>query len=358
MKSKLACMGILTLNLIAADRLAYIGTYTKPAGSKGIYMVHVDTVTGKLSNPALAAESENPSFLVLSKNGKFLYAVNEINDGDVSAFAVEPSGTLRFLNKVKSKGDAPCHLNLDDTGKWLAVANYSSGSAAIFPVAADGKLGEAASTVQHKGKSVNAGRQSSSHAHAAYFSSDNRSLYIADLGLDQVKIYSFDAKSGKIAETSMLETPKGAGPRHLALGQNGLVYVLNEMGSSVSVFQNGKLRNTVSAIPSDYKGNTSGAEIVLHPKGTLLFSSNRGHDSISIFRADPATGDLTLLGQQPLGGKVPRGFTLTPDGKFLIAGAQNSDKVFSFQIDLAAGKLIPVGGSVAVGSPVDVRFAR
>jgi len=175
MKSKLACMGILTLNLIAADRLAYIGTYTKPAGSKGIYMVHVDTATGKLSNPALAAESENPSFLVLSKNGKFLYAVNEINDGDVSAFAVEPSGTLRFLNKVKSKGDAPCHLNLDDTGKWLAVANYSSGSAAVFPVAADGKLGEAASTVQHKGKSVNAGRQSSSHAHAAYFSSDNRS---------------------------------------------------------------------------------------------------------------------------------------------------------------------------------------
>ena len=358
MKTKLACIGVIAAQLIAADRIAYIGTYTKPQGSKGIYMVHLDSSTGKLSNPELAAESESPSFLAVSKNGKFVYAANEINKGDVSAFAVDMGGKLRFLNKVKSQGDAPCHLNLDATGKWLAIANYSSGSMAVLPVAADGKLGEAVSTVQHKGKSVDAGRQAGPHAHAAYFAKDNRSLYIADLGLDQVKIYSFDAKTGKVAETGHLDTPKGAGPRHLALGDNGLAYVLNEMASSVSVFQNGKLLNTVSALPADYKGNTSGAEIVLHPKGTLLFSSNRGHDSISIYRANPATGDLKLLGQQALGGKTPRGFALTPDGKFLVAGAQNSDKVFSFAIDLAAGKLTPVGESVAVSSPVDVRFAR
>lgn len=358
MKPTLAVMAILATNLVAADRIAYIGTYTKPQASKGVYMVRLDTATGKLSNPELAGESESPSFLAISKGGKFLYAANEIAKGEISAFAIEPNGKLRFLNKVKAQGDAPCHINLDSTNKWLAVANYASGSIAVLPVAANGKLGEAVATVQHKGKSVDSGRQASPHAHAAYFSADNKSLYIADLGLDQVKIYSFDAKTGKIAETGHLDTPKGSGPRHLALGANGLAYVLNEMGSSVSVFQNGKLLNTVSAIPADFKADTSGAEILLHPKGTLVFSSNRGHDSISIFRTNPSTGELKLLGQQPLGGKTPRGFSITPDGNFLVAGAQNSNKVFSFKIDVAAGTLTPVGESVAVFSPVDVRFAK
>ncbi len=358
MKLNLVLMATLATNLIAAERIAYIGTYTKPQASKGIYMVRLDAATGKLSKPELAGESESPSFLAIAKNGKFLYAANEISKGDVSAFAIEPGGKLRFLNKVKAQGDAPCHINIDATGKWLAVANYSSGTAAVLPIAADGKLGEAAATVQHKGKGTDPARQAGPHAHAAYFSGDNKSLYIADLGLDQVKIYSFDAKTGKIAETGHLDTPKGAGPRHLALGANGLAYVLNEMGSSVSVFQNGKLLNTVSAIPADFKANTSGAEILLHPKGTLVFSSNRGHDSISIFRANPSTGELKLLGQQALGGKTPRGFSLTPDGNFLVAGAQNSDKVFSFKVDVAAGTLTPVGESVAVFSPVDVRFPR
>lgn len=349
--------------ILAADPVAYIGTYTKPEGSKGIYRVSMDAKSGQLSEPELAAESENPSFLALSKGNKFLYAVNEIRNGDVSAFAVEADGKLRFLNKVKSKGDAPCHLNLDGTGKWLAVANYSSGTAAILPVKADGSLGEAVATVQHQGKSVNPRRQEGPHAHSVNFSEDNKFLYVADLGLDEVKIYSFNAKTGAVAEKAVLATPKGGGPRHVALSSGGLAYVLNEMGSSVSVFRwRGEPRveasSTVSAIPADFKGETSGAEVVLHPKGSLLFSSNRGHDSISMYRLSPLSDAIRLLGQQPLGGKVPRGFVLSPKADFLIAGAQNSDQVFSFRVDEKAGKLLPVGNPVKVGSPVCIRFVK
>ncbi len=363
MKSFIATTTLMTMSLLAADRTAYIGTYTKPEGSKGIYMVRLNEATGQLSAPELAAESPNPSFLAISKGGKFLYAANEVNNGDVSAFAILPDGKLSPLNKVKSKGDAPCHLNIDSTGKWLAVANYSSGTAAVLPIGKDGKLGEAVATVQHKGKSVDPRRQEGPHAHSVNFSADNKFLYVADLGLDQVKIYSFDAKTGAISEKAQLETPKGAGPRHLALGDGGLAYVLNEMASSVSVFRwtgepKGQILTTVSAIPADYKANTSGAEVVLHPKRTLLFSSNRGHDSISIYRTEPATGETKLLGQQPIGGKVPRGFVLSPDAKYLVAGAQNSDLLVAFKVDLAEGKLIPSGSSVKVGSPVCIRFVK
>lgn len=354
---------MMTTSLIAAERTAYIGTYTKPGGSKGIYMLKLNEANGQLSAPVLAAESENPSFLAISKNAKYLYAVNEVRDGDVTAFAIEADGKLRQLNKAKSKGDAPCHLNLDKSGKWLAVANYSSGTASILPVGADGKLGEAVATVQHKGKSVDPRRQEGPHAHSVNFTADNKFLLVADLGLDEVKIYAFDAKTGAITEKAQLETPKGAGPRHVALGKDGLTYVLNEMQSSVSVFRwKGEAKaqplTTVSAIPTDYKAETSGAEVVLHPEGTLLFSSNRGHDSISIYRASVLTGGLQLLGQQPLGGKVPRGFVLSPTASHIVAGAQNSDQVFSFKVDLAAGKLIPAGNPVSVGSPVCVRFVK
>ncbi len=363
MKSLFVTTTLAGMSLLAADRTAYIGTYTKPEGSKGIYMVRLNEATGQLSSPVLAAESNNPSFLAISKSGKFLYAVNEINNGDVSAFAIEPGGKLSPLNKVKSKGDAPCHLNIDSTGKWLAVANYSSGTAAILPISKDGKLGEAVATVQHKGTSVDPRRQEGPHAHSVNFSADNKFLYIADLGLDQVKIYSFDSKTGAIKEKAQLDTPKGAGPRHLALGADGLVYVLNEMGSSISVFRwngepKGQILATVSAIPADYKVTTSGAEVVLHPRRTLLFSSNRGHDSISIYKTEPTTGATELLGQEPVGGKVPRGFVLSPSNNFLIAGAQNSDQVVAFKVDLAQSKLIPSGTAVKVGSPVCIRFVR
>lgn len=361
MSERLALVALAALPMLG--QTAYIGTYTKPGGSKGIYRVQMDAATGQLSAPQLAAESENPSFLAIAKGGRYLYAVNEVRNGDVSAFAIEADGKLRFLNKVKAKGDAPCHLNLDATGKWLAVANYSSGTAAVLPVKADGRLGEAVAVVQHQGKSVDPRRQEGPHAHSVNFSADNKYLFVADLGLDQVKVYRFDARTGAITEAAQLEGPKGGGPRHLALGKGGLVYVLNEMGSSVSVFRwkgepKAQALRTVSSLPAGMKDErNSGAEVLLHQGGKLLVSSNRGHDSLALYRADGA-GGLEPLGQQPLGGKVPRGFVFSPKGDFIVAGGQNSDQLFSFRVDAAAGKLSPAGSPVAVGSPVCIRFVR
>lgn len=345
----------------AKDRWLYVGTYTKPGGSEGIYKIKVDSETGLLGTPQLAAKSSNPSFLAISANGKFVYAANENADGDVSAYAVQANGDLKYLNQAKARGGAPCHLNIDKTGRWLALANYANGTATILPIGPDGKLGEASDSVQHTGKSVNPNRQSGPHAHSVNFTADNKHLLIADLGLDQVKVYAFDAKAGKIKEVAALETPKGAGPRHAALAKDGTIYVVNEMGSSVSSFRwKGEAKvapiETVSALPADFKDTSYGAEVVLHPTGKLLFSSNRGLDSIAIFHVNSADGKLTLKGQAPAGGKYPRGFVLSPDGKFLYAAGQNSNTIQAFRVDLDKETLTPLGAPINAGMPVCLRF--
>jgi 6-phosphogluconolactonase len=359
MKSILV-LTVLSFQLAAAERALYVGTYTRgDSSSKGIYRLTMDTATGKLSAPTLAAEASNPSFLAVHKNGRFLYAVNEGGTGsEVLAFAINADGSLKLLNKQESKGNGPCHLNIDKTGRFLAVANYGSGSAATFPINPDGTLGNAAAAVQHVGKSVNPSRQSGPHAHSVNFSSDNKWLYIADL----IKIYSFNSKTGAIQEKAILESPKGGGPRHIALGKNGLVYGLNEMLSSVSVYRYSgqpvtQAMSTVSALPADFKGNNSGAETLLHKSGKLLFSSNRGHDSIAIYETDPLTGNTKLLGNQNINGKTPRNFVLSPDQKFLLAAGQDSDTIQVFAIDTKAKKLTAVGEPAKVGKPVCLRFS-
>ncbi len=349
--------------LSAAEHTVYVGTYTgNGSRSQGIYAFRFDSATGQMSAPTLAAESTSPSFLAVAKGGRFVYAVNEAGGGEVSAFAVESPGKLRLLNKVSARGNSPCHLNFDRSGRWLAVANYGSGTVAVFPVQKGGQLGEAVEVIQHQGSSVDPRRQQGPHAHSVNFSKDGKYLYVADLGLDQVKVYSFNSANGKLNEVAALATPKGAGPRHVALGPNGLLYALNEMFYSVSVFRwtGGPPTPplaTVKALEQDAPGN-SGAEVLLHRSGQLLFSSNRGHDSISVYQSDPATGSLRLLRAVPLGGKVPRGFVLSPDGKWLLAAAQNSDQVFAFRINKKAQTLEPVGGPISIGRPVCLRFSR
>jgi 6-phosphogluconolactonase len=368
----LLCLASLSLPSFAADKLIYIGTYTNGKTSKGIYLAQLDEETGNLKDVELAAESENPSFLAIHPKKRFVYAVNEVDKGMVSAFSSEARGKLRLLNQVSSRGSAPCHANIDKTGNWLAVANYSSGTAAILPIKVDGSLGESVATVAHKGSSVNPGRQKGPHAHSVNFSADNKFLFVADLGLDQVFIYSFDAKSGSLKQFATLDTPKGAGPRHLALGTNGMVYVLNEMFASVSLFHwtggpKADLLDTVSAMAptakiSDSTPNNSGAEVLLHKNGRFLYSSNRGFDTITLYNvaAGPSGPGASLkrVAEYPAGGKIPRGFTLSPDGKFLLAASQNSDRLNAFSIDPKSGALKQIGMGLAVGSPVCVRFGR
>ena len=224
--------------------LVYVGTYTDH-GSKGIYAYRFDSSTGKLVSLGLAAETAEPSFLAVDSNGRFLYAANETANfngqptGAVSAFATRSeTGKLSLLNQVSSHGADPAHIILDRAGKYALVSNYTTGSVAVFPVLKDGRLGEATAFVQHKGSSVNPERQKGPHAHAIALSPDNRFAIVADLGLDQLLVYSFDATKGTFgANPQIVRASPGAGPRHLAFSSDGrFLYVINEMQSSVVAY--------------------------------------------------------------------------------------------------------------------------
>jgi len=352
--------------------IAYVGTYTAKTTSKGIYAYRFDPQNGQLSAIGVAAQSEDPSFVVLHPNGKFLYAVNEIGNfnggtgGAVSAFAIDAkTGALKFLSQVPTRGAGPCHVSLDKNGAFVLVANYDGGSIASFPVHDDGSLGTASGFVQHSGSGPNKERQEGPHAHWIGTSPDNRFALAVDLGLDQVIVYNFDSSKGIF--TPMLSgfaklTP-GAGPRHLAFHPDGkFVYVLSEMESSVTVFsyqaKNGTFtsRQTISTLPKDYSGPKEAAEIAVHPSGKFLYTSNRGHDSIAIFAIDEKKGTLKSLGQVLTGGKTPRHFAIDPSGAYLLAENQESNNIVVFHIDTATGGLTPTGQTIEVPSPVCITF--
>lgn len=357
--------------------LVYVGTYTNKSASKGIYVYSFDPGTGKLSPLGIAAESEDPSFLAVHPSGKYLYAVNEIDhfgaqkSGAASAFAVDAkSGKLTLLNQAATRGAGPCHISLDKSGKFVLVANYDGGSIASFRVHDDGTLGEAAGFVQHQGSSVNKERQQGPHAHWIGTSPDNRFVLAADLGLDEVLTYRFNAAKGTMSpdDPPYAKVDAGAGPRHLAFHPNGkFAYVLNEMEDGVTVFayksSNGSLSalQTVSALSTlrnDYKGPKEAAEIAVHPNGKFLYASNRGGlDTISAFSIDPAKGTLHLKDEYPTMGKTPRNFAIDPTGKFLLAANQESNNIVVFRIDAVTGALSPTGDTVEVPAPVCIIFA-
>jgi len=345
----------------------FVGTYTQPQKSKGIYAWRFQPASGKLTALGVAAETSNPSFLAVHPNQKFLYAVNENNNGTVTSFAIdEATGKLKQLNQVSSKGGGPCHLTTDRSCRFLYVANYNTGSVAAYPIHDDGSLGEASAFIQHTGSSVNPQRQKGPHAHATVMAPDNHYLFTADLGLDQVIGYRFDAnRGGMITDDGVVtKIAPGSGPRHVAFRPDGrFLYVLNEMTSNVVAFRYDAAKGsteemqTLSTLPADFKGNNSGAEIMVHRSGTYLYTSNRGHDSIAIFRIDLTSGKLTPAGHASTRGKTPRGFAMDATGQWLFAGNQNSDNMSLFRIDQKTGNLNPVGDPIDVFSPVSVVFS-
>jgi 6-phosphogluconolactonase len=359
----------------ADEHLVYFGTYTS-GKSKGIYVSRFDSVTGKLTDAELVAETKNPSFLALHPNGKFLYAVGEVNDaqgkraGAVNAYARDAqTGRLTALNQQTSGGTGPCHVSVDATGKCVLVANYGSGSIAALPIQSDGGLGEAITTIQHAGASVNPKRQASPHAHFITPSPDNRFALTCDLGLDKVLVYQLDATTAKLATNSLpfAVVPHGAGPRHLAFHPNGKwVYVINEMALTMTVFSYDVARGAlfeeqnVSTMPMGYTvtEKDSGAEVAVHPSGKFVYGSNRGPDNIAIFSVDEKMGKLTLVQNEPTQGKTPRHFAIDPSGRWLLAENQNSDSIVVFAIDAVTGKLKPTGQTITVGSPVCAVFVK
>jgi 6-phosphogluconolactonase len=329
-----------------------IGTY-----SKGIYALR--------DKPELAVETKSPSFLVVHPNRRFVYAANEPENA-LSAFSIDGSGQLKFLNTVPSRGAGPCHVALDKTGKWLFAANYDGGSVAAFPVHEDGSLGEAAAFVQHSGSSVNKERQAGPHAHSVNISPDNKFLLVTDLGLDKVLVYRFDVAKGTLTPNNppFAQVAPGSGPRHLAFARDArFAYVINEMLSTVTAFSydstGGKLREiqTLSALPGDFAGTSEAAEIAVHPNGRFLYASNRGHDSIALFAIDSRTGKLTAQGHVSTQGKTPRNFAIDPTGAILYAANEASGNVVEFRIDQKTGTLTLYGKVFEVPKPVCVTFA-
>jgi 6-phosphogluconolactonase len=346
--------------------LVFVGTYTDKTGSKGIYAFDFDPSSGKLTPRGLAVETPNPSWLVIHPNGKWVYAANESGkQSSISAFSIDTkSAKLTFLNKLPAAGEDPCYLSFDKTGKYLFVANYTSGNVVVFPILPDGKLGEHTSAVKDAGPlGPNKERQEAPHAHWIEPTPGNRLVFVADLGLDRVLAYAFDATNGKLTPAlshSAVLSP-GTGPRHGVFSKDEkFLYVLGEMRSTVTAFvadgEGGyRAMQAVSGLPANFTGRNDAAEIALQPSGKWLFTSNRGHDSIAIFAVDPPKG-TTVLGATPTGGKEPRHFALDPTGRFLLAENQNSNSIVVFRINPETGALSQVSTTEGVTSPVCLVF--
>jgi 6-phosphogluconolactonase len=350
--------------------LVYFGTYTR-ADSKGIYVSRLDAATGKLTEPEVAAEIGNPSFVALHPNGRNLYAVSELGTaggqpgGTVTAYSINRSnGKLTQLNQTTTKGTSPCHLNVDKTGKSLVLVNYGTGSTASYSVKPDGSLSDIVSFIQHTGSSITP-RQKGPHAHSANISFDNRFVVVADLGLDQVLVYKFDPAKATLTpnDPPFVKVAPGSGPRHFTFHPKGrFAYVINEIASTVTAFTWDAKRGTfteiqtISTLPDGWKGNTTTAEVVAHPNGKFLYGSNRGHNSLAVFTIDPAKGTLTRTANVPTQGEIPRNFAIDPTGKWLLAANQNTSNVVAFSIDQNSGDLKPTGQILKVGSPVCIRY--
>jgi 6-phosphogluconolactonase len=351
--------GSTAMGSAAASVPIYVGTYT--GKSKGIYMLKMDPATGALSEPELAAETPNPSFLAFDATGKFAYAVNESGQGAVIAFAVEPdTGKLRQLNQQPSGGGAPCHILVDPAGTHVLVANYGSGTASVIALGKDGQLGKTDGSIQHQGAGPNKPRQDGPHAHCLGFDPTGKFVLVADLGLDAIMVYHYAATGRPTPNNPVggFAIERGSGPRHFVFAPSGkFVYVVNELISSVGVYAWNADKGTltgVQSMPSLAKG--SAAEIAVHPNGKFVYASVRGPNVIAIFAADAATGKLAPVGTVPTQGGGPRHFAIDPSGRFLIVANQDAGNLVVFKIDPATGKLTPTGSKVEVPAAVCVAF--
>lgn len=357
----------------SAETLAYFGTDTG-GSSQGIYVSTLDEATGALSPPRLAAAVGNPGFLAMHPSKPLVYAVTagKAADGswkeEVAAFAVQPDGRLSVLNTQPSGGNGPCHISIDASGRVLLLANYGGGNVVSYPLGSDGRLGPAASTVQHDGSSVNPQRQKAPHPHGIYPGPTQTRAYVPDLGLDQVLIYRLDAASGRLSPNAPAHatTEPGGGPRHMAFHPNGRYAFVNlELTSRVAAYRvdtaTGALEGfqVLSTLPAgaSAEGNST-AETLVNPNGRFLYVSNRGHDSIAVFAIDPQDGSLRFIEATPTGGRTPRSVGIVPGGRLLVAANQNSGNVTVFRIDAERGTLVRVGGEVAIDRPTHVRFVQ
>ncbi|MBM3756110.1 MAG: lactonase family protein [Acidobacteria bacterium] len=365
-------LGALSLPSFAAAKAkqfrVYIGTYSR-GESKGIYSFVLDTGAATLKPEGLAVEAENPSFLAIHPSGNYVYAVGETekykteNAGSISAFKIDhATGKLQKLNDASSGGAGPCHVNVSRNGQFLVAANYGAGSCCAYAIDATGALGKRTAFHQHSGSSVSP-RQTGPHAHSVNFDRANKHVIVADLGLDKVLAYKFNAATGAMEQGTAASLKPGSGPRHFSFHPKGkFAYVINELTCTVTAFKwnNGTLTEieTVTTLPEPLKQGYSTAEVVAHPNGRFLYGSNRGHNTIAVFQIDQATGKLKSIEHKSTQGAVPRNFAIDPTGQFLIAANQNSNTIVLFRINQQTGALDAVGAPIPAPVPVCVRYLQ
>jgi len=354
-----------------APLFAYVGCYTtadRSGHGKGISVFRVDAPTATWTPVQALDGVVNPSFLCFDREQKFLYAVHGDMDY-VSAYASDAaSGRLTEINREPCGGTNPVHLAVDGTNRFLIVSNYTSGSVAVMGIRPDGSLSPLTDLVEMTGSpGPHRSQQASAHPHHNPFDPNGRFIVVPDKGLDKIFVFRLDAENGKLVagEEASVTTREGAGPRHVDFHPRlPYVYAINELDSTITTYRLdrglGELTplQILPTLPSDYTGNNTGAEIWVHPSGRFVYGSNRGHDSIAIYLADPGSGLLETVGWQPTQGSTPRFFGFDPSGTLLCACNQSSDTIVNFSVDPSTGALSPLPNPVQTGSPVTVVFRR
>jgi 6-phosphogluconolactonase len=355
------------------EQIIFVGTYTTPgqSTSEGVYVFGLESSSGKLTLKTVVKDLINPSFLAVHPQTGNVYVIHEKGTfegnpgGGVIALTVDPGGgNVRLLNRQSSGGEDPCYISIEQTGRFALVANYSSGSVAMLPIASDGTLGAASSVVQHTGSSIHPDRQDRPYAHSILPDPTNQFAVACDLGIDKLLVYRLDLDAGELVKHAEVSVTPGSGPRHLAFHPNGrYAYLACELNSTVLAFtwdaEGGMLEEfqNLRTLPPGYEGRNLPADIHLTPDGQYLYVSNRGHDSFACYEVSPESGMLTLKHHTSTGGAEPRGFAIDPTGKILLAANQNSNNLVPFLIDPGMGHLSRIGDEVQVSMPVCVKFA-
>lgn len=338
-----------------------VGTYTAEA-SEGIYALSFNPETGALSDQQLLAKSDNPSFLIKSKDGKKLIAVNETDPGKVSSFKWNEQGTSLILqSNVSTEGMHPCHVSFNKEEDLVAVANYSSGNLAVYAFN-EGILTDQPKIRTHEGSSIVKPNQDGPHAHCSKFGKDGKFLYVADLGIDKIVGYALDEQKNLGEGFTAFAMDAGDGPRHFVHHPTkDLIYIVSEFSNTVTSAQVNRTTGEftkvgkVSTLPADVDGDSFSADIHMTSNGKFLYTTNRGHNSIAIFSV-AENGELTLMGTESVRGNWPRNFTLSPDEQFLLVANQLSDNITVFKIDQDSGLLAFTGTDVKLSRPVCLQF--
>lgn len=344
----------------------YVGTFTSE-GAKGIYLCDLDNKTGDIVLRKTFVGIDNPSFLKVSDDKKFLYVVGrapkeiEKSGGYVLAYKIGNDKSIQFLNKQLSHGADPCHVDVSNDGKFVAVANYGGGTTALYPVAENGSLKPASSVIVNKGSGINSARQSNPHAHSIKFAPSGNHVFSADLGTDQLDIFILENEKLVQNVQPFVKMEPGAGPRHFDFHPDGdCIFVINELNSTITTVQPAgqkwETTQTISTLPADFKEISYCADIHVSADGNFLYGSNRGHNSIAVFEIQKGTRELKSKGFVSVEGNWPRNFSLSPGGEFLLVANQKSGNITVFKINKESGLPEFTGKQIQIPAPVCIEF--